>query len=309
MTEFSVPPQLLRSLRFAGIERLYAPRVKAWLDQQRAMGLSSVAEGNSKDPLAEPGESSLASRGARIATRKPLPSLPSLPSRSTGPIPLTPTPRLTQTSEPAMGRTKPTILKTSSDRGTVTDPVAALAVIEREVQDCRRCDVLAKGRTRTVFGVGNPRPRLCFVGEAPGADEDQQGIPFVGRAGQLLTKIIEACTLTRDDVYILNTLKCRPPNNRNPEPEELDNCRGFFERQMEILRPEYICCLGLVAATAVLQRKATLGSLRGSLHPWQGAQVLVTYHPAYLLRNPDAKRLVWDDMRFLMKEMGIALPS
>ncbi len=182
-------------------------------------------------------------------------------------------------------------------------------MIQREVAGCTRCSILAETRTQTVFGVGNITPRLVLMGEAPGADEDRQGIPFVGRAGQLLTKIIEACTLRREDVYILNTLKCRPPENRNPMPEEVANCRGYFERQLEILRPEFICCLGGIAAQSLLKSELTIGKLRKRFHDYHGMQVLCTYHPSYLLRNPAAKRDVWEDMQLLMQRMGIVLPG
>ena len=185
----------------------------------------------------------------------------------------------------------------------------ALQRLAREVAACVKCQELAATRSQTVFGVGNPHARLVFFGEAPGADEDKQGEPFVGRAGQLLTKIIEACTLKREDVFILNVLKCRPPGNRNPTPEESDNCRPYFERQFEIIRPEFICCLGAIAATTLLETTAPIGRLRGRFHDWQGIQVMATYHPAYLLRNPAAKKLVWDDVKMLMKAMGIKLPS
>jgi DNA polymerase len=160
-----------------------------------------------------------------------------------------------------------------------------------------------------VFGVGNPNARLLFFGEAPGADEDRLGEPFVGRAGQLLTKIIEACTLRREDVYIMNVLKCRPPGNRNPTSEEAANCRPFFERQLEIIQPEYIVCLGSIAATTLLDTNASIGRLRGQFHDYRGIPVLATYHPAYLLRNPSAKKLVWEDMKMLMKAMGLQLPT
>jgi DNA polymerase len=183
--------------------------------------------------------------------------------------------------------------------------LAALSIIQQEVAGCQRCGDLASTRTQTVFGVGNLNTRLCFVGEAPGADEDAQGIPFVGRAGQLLTKIIEACTLTRDEVYILNVLKCRPPGNRTPEPEEIAHCRGYLDRQLEIIRPEYICCLGAVAARTVLDSTLSIGQLRGKFHLYRGIPVLCTYHPSYLLRNPPAKRDVWEDMKLLMRRMGI----
>jgi DNA polymerase len=182
-------------------------------------------------------------------------------------------------------------------------------VLAQEVAACTRCPHLAAARTQTVFGVGNPQARLCFFGEAPGADEDAQGEPFVGRAGQLLTRIIEACTLRREDVYILNTIKCRPPGNRNPLPEEVVNCREYYERQLEILRPEFICCLGTVAARAVLDTEASIGRLRGRFFQHGPSQVLCTYHPAYLLRNPAAKKDVWEDMQLLMARMGIPLPG
>ena len=147
------------------------------------------------------------------------------------------------------------------------------------------------------------------MGEAPGADEDRQGEPFVGRAGQLLNKIIEACTLRREDIYILNTIKCRPPENRNPAPQESANCREYLDRQLQILRPEFICCLGAVAAQSLLNTTVTIGKLRGSFHDYQGIRVLCTYHPAYLLRNPSSKKDCWDDMQILMREMGIKLKA
>jgi DNA polymerase len=184
-----------------------------------------------------------------------------------------------------------------------------LAQLEQEVSTCTLCDELARTRTQTVFGVGNPEARLCFLGEAPGADEDRQGEPFVGRAGQLLNRIIEACTLKREDVYILNILKCRPPENRNPSPVESENCSRYLRRQLEIIRPEFICCLGSVAAKNLLDTNLSIGRLRGEFHQYEGIPVLCTYHPAYLLRNPPAKREVWADMQLLMKRMGITLPK
>jgi DNA polymerase len=208
----------------------------------------------------------------------------------------------------------------TKDQGQTTAPInpqsaippdraAALTALCREVAACTRCQELATTRKQTVFGVGDPHARLCFLGEAPGGDEDQQGEPFVGKAGQLLNKIIEACTLRREQVYILNTIKCRPPGNRNPEPAELANCRGFLDRQLEIIQPEFICCLGAVAARALLGTEASIGKLRRRFYRHGEIRVLCTYHPAYLLRNPAAKRDVWDDMQLLMNEMGIPLPK
>lgn len=196
-----------------------------------------------------------------------------------------------------------------SDRSSASaGHLAVLDVLRDEVAACRACAHLAAARTNTVFGSGNPAARLCFLGEAPGADEDASGEPFVGRAGQMLTKIIEACTLTREQVYILNVLKCRPPDNRRPEPAEVANCRGFFERQLEAIGPEFICCLGTSAAQSLLRTDETIGKLRGRWFEHGSATVICTYHPSYLLRNPAAKRDVWDDMLRLMARMGVDVP-
>ena len=184
---------------------------------------------------------------------------------------------------------------------------AALAVLRDEVAACTRCAELAAARHRTVFGAGPADARLCFFGEAPGADEDASGEPFVGRAGQLLTKIIEACRLDRGQVYIMNVLKCRPPGNRAPQADEVDHCRGYFERQLEIIRPEFICCLGTSAAQALLRTGEPIGKLRRRWFTHGSARVICTYHPSYLLRNPAAKRDVWDDMKFLMAALGVEL--
>jgi uracil-DNA glycosylase family 4 len=181
--------------------------------------------------------------------------------------------------------------------------------VDQQVRACTLCKDLACTRSQTVFGVGTAQPRVVFFGEAPGADEDRQGEPFVGRAGQLLTKIIAACGWQRSDVYIMNVLKCRPPDNRNPLPDEVARCRGYFERQFEILRPEYIVCVGTVPAQALLETTETVGKLRGRFHKYRDSKVLVTYHPSYLLRNPSAKKYVWDDMQLLLKEMGLPIPS
>ncbi len=184
---------------------------------------------------------------------------------------------------------------------------AALDRVCGEVATCRLCEELVGTRTQTVFGVGDPMARLVFLGEAPGADEDRQGEPFVGRAGQLLTKIIEACSLRREQVYILNILKCRPPGNRNPLPHEAANCRDFLLRQLRIIQPEFLCCLGAVAAQNLLETGTPIGQLRGKIHRFESMKVVATYHPAYLLRNPAAKRATWDDMKMLMREMGIEI--
>lgn len=184
---------------------------------------------------------------------------------------------------------------------------ATLELLRDEVAACSICQELANSRTQTVFGVGNPQARLCFLGEAPGADEDRLGEPFVGPAGQLLNKILAACSLSREDIYILNVLKCRPTGNRNPTPEEAQNCRHFLDRQLQLINPDFICCLGAIAAQNLLGTTSAIGRLRGKVHDYRGIQVICTYHPAYLLRTPAAKKHTWDDMKLLMREMGTPL--
>ncbi len=223
-------------------------------------------------------------------------------------------------------QTKPAPRPAKSEAATTTDSAPAseqkysgdplptdqrrssLELIQEEVKVCQRCEVLASCRTNTVFGEGSPSPRIVFFGEGPGADEDRSGRPFVGRAGQLLTKMIEACTLRREDVYILNTVKCRPPGNRNPEQGELDNCRDYYQRQLAILRPEYIVCLGAIASQELLQNKLSVGRMRGRLHSYFESKVLVTYHPAYLLRTPAAKKAAWEDLQLMMRDAGLLVP-
>jgi len=187
--------------------------------------------------------------------------------------------------------------------------IAALDVLKCEVAKCTLCPALAKTRTQTVFGVGNPEARVAFFGEAPGADEDRQGEPFVGRAGQLLTKIIEPCGFKREDVYTLNVLRCRPPENRNPAEDEVENCRQWFEATLGVLRPEYIVCVGSVPTKALFPEALSIGKMRGKFYQWQNSKVLCTYHPSYLLRNPDAKKYVWDDMKLLLADMGLEVPK
>jgi DNA polymerase len=160
-----------------------------------------------------------------------------------------------------------------------------------------------------VFGVGNPRAALMFVGEAPGFDEDRQGEPFVGAAGQLLTRIIAAIKLRREDVYIANILKCRPPNNRNPKPDEIALCRPYLDRQIELIRPRVICALGKFAAQTLLASDAPISRLRGRFHDYRGIPVMPTYHPAYLLRNPDGKRAVWEDMQQIQARLAGTPPE
>jgi uracil-DNA glycosylase family 4 len=181
--------------------------------------------------------------------------------------------------------------------------------MKKEAAGCVACPALVSYRRQIVFGVGNVMPRVVFFGEAPGEDEDKKGEPFVGRAGKKLDQIIEACTFKREDVYILNVLKCRPPDNRPPEPQETANCRHYFERQLDALQPEYIVCLGASAAKALLETEESIGRLRGRFFEYRGSKVVATYHPSYLLRNPPASKYVWEDMKMMLADMGIVPPA
>lgn len=187
----------------------------------------------------------------------------------------------------------------------------ALQTLAAEVKACTRCAELCSTRTQTVFGAGQAGVELCFLGEAPGADEDAQGLPFVGAAGQLLERIIVASGFKRAEVYICNILKCRPPGNRTPLANEAANCRGFLERQLELVQPKFIVALGGCAATNLLQSTLAVGKLRGRFHDFKGIPVMVTYHPAFLLphRSPEKKREVWEDMKMLLTKMGRAIPQ
>jgi DNA polymerase len=188
---------------------------------------------------------------------------------------------------------------------SVDERTRRLEAARLQVSECFRCKQLAPLRKKVVFGEGSVTPRVVFFGEGPGAEEDRTGRPFVGPAGELLTKMIVACKFAREETYILNTVKCRPPNNRNPLSDEIENCRPFFELQLELLQPEYIVCLGLVAARALLKSEQNVGQMRGKLHHYCSSKVLVTYHPAYLLRNPNAKKAAWEDLQIMLRDMGI----
>ncbi|MGA3333707.1 MAG: uracil-DNA glycosylase [Terracidiphilus sp.] len=186
----------------------------------------------------------------------------------------------------------------------VEERAAALQVVREDLGDCTRC-ALHKGRNTIVFGVGNPAARLMFVGEGPGADEDAQGLPFVGRAGQLLNNMIAAMGLTREECYIANVVKCRPPGNRTPEPEEANTCLPFLFRQIDVVRPQVLVALGATAATYLLGARQPLAGLRGRIHAFRGMSLIVTYHPAFLLRDPRQKKEAWADLQIAMKELGL----
>jgi DNA polymerase len=186
-----------------------------------------------------------------------------------------------------------------------------LALLAQEVAKCKRCPELASTRTQTVFGVGPLDPEVCFIGEAPGADEDREGEPFVGAAGQLLNKIIAAMGMKREEVFICNILRCRPPGNRTPKKDEADLCRDFLERTLELVRPKFICTLGGTAAMNLLGSTLPMGKLRGKWHDYKGIPVICTYHPAFLLphRSPEKKKEVWEDMKVLLSKMGRSPPG
>lgn len=196
------------------------------------------------------------------------------------------------------------VIEASAQPVAPKSKAAALATIQEDLGECTRC-ALHKGRNKLVFGDGDPNARLMFVGEGPGADEDAQGLPFVGRAGQLLNNMITAMGLRREDVYIANIVKCRPPQNRVPEPDEAYTCSPFLFRQIDVIRPEVIVALGSTAATYLLGGKSPLSALRGRVHQARGAKLIVTYHPAYLLRDPRQKKEAWADLQLAMAELGL----
>jgi uracil-DNA glycosylase len=183
-----------------------------------------------------------------------------------------------------------------------------LLKIREDIGDCTRCK-LHKGRNKIVFGDGNPKARLVFIGEGPGADEDKTGLPFVGRAGKLLTQMIEAMGLQRQDVYICNVVKCRPPENRKPEDDEVSTCSPFLLRQLDVIVPKVLVCLGAVAAQTLLETNRGISQFRGEWLEWRGHKLMATYHPAYLLRNPAAKSEVWKDLQKVMAELGLQTPK
>ncbi len=194
-------------------------------------------------------------------------------------------------------------------RVAAADRAAALDAIRADIGDCTRCPLAYAGRRTIVFGDGDPKARLMFVGEGPGADEDAQGLPFVGKSGQLLNNMIAAMGLTRDQVYIANIVKCRPPANRAPEPVEANTCTQFLMRQMDVVRPDYVVALGATAAMYLLGVKQSLASLRGRFHEVRGAKAVITFHPAFLLRDPRQKGEAWKDLQMVMAEMGLKGPG
>jgi DNA polymerase len=256
--------------------------------------LLAELEADSQQPLRAP-----SFQQERVGDHEPLQENDTIPPRK-------PVPASTSTKG-APGLDSETWESATASTGPV-DRVAALRLIREDIGDCTRC-ALHKGRNKLVFADGSPDARLMFVGEGPGADEDAQGLPFVGRAGQLLNNMISAMGLKREEVYIANVVKCRPPNNRTPEPEEANTCSPFLFRQIEVIKPEVIVALGATAATYLLGQRQPLAGLRGRVHSFRGTKLIVTYHPAFLLRDPRQKKEAWADLQIAMRELGLKTPS
>lgn len=294
--------QRLESLRRAGIDHLPSPPFQAIEISETVSPIQQPATNRRELSASEPIE-------PPVSFPTPLADGESLTvKRSSGPK-----------SAPKAAQPPTTVTGSSSLFGEtgfetpvmpVSERAAELLKIAKVVSGCTKCPILAATRTQTVFGDGSPSARLMFIGEAPGADEDRLGVPFVGRAGQLLTDMItKGMGLGRDEVYIANILKCRPPGNRDPQLDECANCMPYLEQQLEIVRPEFLCLLGRIASQNLLQTTVAMGKLRGRWHSVRGIKTLVTYHPAYLLRNPPAKKDAWEDLQLIMKAMGLPIPS
>ena len=273
--------------------------VRAWLSWAGDAGLHAVGSAASASPSAP----SAAPRAALPAADNPWPSRPPLPRQ---PPPAQRPSAPTAAAQPGLipGLAAEPSGPIAGTRGGKLSLPTLATVLEEIGENCTRCK-LGKGRTKLVFGTGSATARLVFVGEAPGEDEDLSGIPFVGKAGQLLTKMIEAMGLSRDTVYICNTVKCRPPNNRNPEPDELASCEPFLKGQLAAIRPEVIVTLGKFAAQALLRDQTPISRLRGAWREYQGIPLMPTFHPAYLLRSPGEKSKVWGDLQLVMKKLGL----
>lgn len=270
--------------------------IRQYLESLHRAGVTHLPAAMIEDAVAPVAETSVAVAPQIVATDAATPA-PSVAAEA----PSTPPVAATTTQQPPAPAGEPVEPASQEAR------VRALRTLASRVAECTRCQELAATRRQTVFGVGNPDARIMFIGEAPGADEDRLGEPFVGKAGQLLDRIIEACHVTRDDLYICNILRCRPPGNRTPLEAEANNCREYLDAQIATVQPEYIVCWGSVAAQNLLGVKTSVGRMRGAFHSHGSARVLVTYHPSYLLRNPPAKKQVWTDMKFLFADMGVEL--
>lgn len=299
--------QHLQSLRWSGVSDLPGGGELNFDLSALAVAAEDQPPSRAQDRLQPPSSgrapvpTSAAIAGSRAATKTPKPppkgsQRPALAAES-------------KAATPA-AIVQPTVLRPGQYRPPITDLAqrqTELATIATEVNACQKCPELCRNRINTVFGVGPADAKIVFVGEGPGATEDAQGEPFVGAAGQLLNRILTASKLPRDQVYILNVVKCRPPANRTPSDSEVQNCWDYLHRQLDVIQPTHIVCLGSVAAKAVLNTKSSLGKLRKQFHQYCGSKVVATYHPAYLLRTEAAKEFVWEDMKMLMRDLGVEL--
>lgn len=299
---------LLESVRMAGIRHL--PRIVAGFEmpEEIAPGLKNV-------PTAQPSASSIVSNPSVSAVSEKVPPTP----RAIDPLAPSaslPAPKTLMESSPVIAPSgtlfeleQARVSPLAGDPMTAQERLDRLAQLAREVSQCSKCKELARGRTQTVFGVGPIDPELCVIGEAPGAQEDLKGEPFVGDAGQLLDKILKACGFERSQVYICNILRCRPPANRTPDPVEAQNCRPFLEATLSLVKPKFLCLMGATAARYLLETSSGIGALRGRELMWRGIPAAATYHPAYLLRYPDKKHDAWDDMKRMLARMGRPVPG
>ena len=291
--------QQLRSLHLMGVQDIHGDDSASFDFSQFELSEASAEKRVASSPV---GQTSLKTESASVVREQPV--APAAPT-PVAVAPATPAPIPAKSSSSAGGS-----ISVAGEYPPAVDSQQRsdkLEVLASEVANCKKCPELCGTRTKTVFGVGDAQARIVFLGEGPGANEDRAGEPFVGEAGKLLDKILTASKLSRDEVYILNTVKCRPPNNRNPLPGELENCRPYLDQQLDVIRPDYIVCLGAVAAKSLLDTKLSLGKLRKQFHQYRSSKVVVTYHPAYLLRTPAAKKNVWEDMKMLMGDMGVEL--
>lgn len=298
---------LLESLRMAGIRHL--PRTVAGFEMPLP-----VASGPESVPNIRPAAASIAVPSSDVPEVEVAPPIPRVITPVAPPVSLA-TPVVRADSIPAVAPSGTLFELERLPASAMGAPLTAqerldrLAQLAEEVSRCSKCKELARGRTQTVFGVGPIDPELCVIGEAPGAQEDLKGEPFVGDAGQLLDKILKACGFERSQVYICNILRCRPPANRTPDPVEAQNCRPFLEATLSLVKPRFLCLMGATAARYLLETSSGIGALRGRELVWRGIPAAATYHPAYLLRYPDKKHDAWDDMKRMLARMGRSVPG
>ena len=300
--------QTLEYLQRLGVKHLPKPSAKLseiladWVDvSSKGSSGTSIASSRTQLPSPEPKQptSQVPKKPAPAQAQVSAPAPAPAQAQVASPSAMEPASRsVAKPSGPPVESPWMTPARSTQDRSE------ALSQLKLQVEACRLCKDIVCHRRQTVFGVGPVTTRFVMIGDAPGPEEDRLGEPFVGSSGELFDKILRATGIPRDQVYILNTLKCRPPNNRVPSDMELDNCRPYMEAQLEILQPEYIICWGATAVRAVLQTTESIGRLRGRFHCYKKAKVLVTYHPTYLERAPEAKKLTWQDMQMLMRELG-----